>query len=458
MLLFLGHSCNFYTNNAQKALKKMIKKIKNFKIAFVMFNVLDKKYEYLLENLEINIESNLWSGFLLKNNVKNDVLLFLLSGEKKKNNQNLSHLIDHCQKEKYDLIFISADCPLKITGKLKKKLGKSVRDLSSIEKILKLHPDFYKQFYPNFKYKIFGIKKVTLKTASFFLCGCSYLNKIKNNPFYKSLNWKDKEKWRGCSYCASALSYKGIPYSRKVKILERQIKYLQKELPSLRIIEIPPPFSREFILAFSVLLKKFDLKALSFYVFFRPDDLVNTKKELEDLLKLMRKKSCSLLVENIGFENFSKKEITVLNRGYSPEMNEKAMEIFIYLKNRYPSTWITENTSASFILFEPFTSIEDLKINIARIIQLKKYFLSFYRLSFNKLVLKKDTPIYYLSKRAGLISRKPSPLDYCFKDQRIEKIYNTYKKFLNSIPENNQSRQALFFLMESLKINRVLTK
>ena len=122
---------------------------------------------------------------------------------------------------------------------------------------------------------------------------------------------------------------------------------------------------------------------------------------------------------------------------------------FFYFRKKYPRTWITKNTSASFILFEPFTNMEDLKINAARIIQFKKYFLSFYRVSFNKLRIAKDTPIYHLARKAGLILRQ-NPDSYCFKNSEIEKIYKNYIKLFNSSTVNNQSQRAIFSLIKSL--------
>lgn len=418
---------------------------KTQKIAFIIFNTLDGKSKLFLENLETNLEMNLWSGFLLEKNIKNEILFFLLSTEKE-NNRNLPYLIDYCKKEKYDSIFISTDCPSGMVEIIKKELSRKVYYMSDIEKILHFHPNFYNQFNPNFKYKFFGTKKPPiLKTACLFFYGCPYPKTLKNNYFYQSLNLK---KWKGCSYCSSALSYKTI----SVRNIKKQIGILKKLLPHLKLIEVPAPLSKDFISIIRILLKKTNLTSLSFYVFFRPDDLISNKEKIESLLKIMIKKKCSFIIENLGLENFSKKELTVLNRGYNPEINLEALKIFSYFKNKYPKAWKTERATASFILFEPFTDIEDLKLNIAQIAEFKKYFSIFNRISFNKLRMSKDTPIHYLAKKAGLISKPASNLNYRFQNPKIEKIYKTYKKLLNVPLINNQNQRVLSALTESLKL------
>jgi hypothetical protein len=220
-------------------------------------------------------------------------------------------------------------------------------------------------------------------------------------------------------------------------------------LPFLKIVEVPSPFSKDYIHVLSGLLKEKKLKPLSFYIFLRPDDLVKNKYEIEFLLKSMKKNRWSLFVENIGFENFSEKELSILNRGYKSEINIEALKTFFYFRKKYPKTWITKNTSASFILFEPFTDVGDLKINLAQIIRFKKYFLSFYRISFNKLRLSRDTPIYFLTRKEGLISKK-DPNNYNFRNLKIEKIYKKYIKLINSSIVKNQSQRAIFSLIKSL--------
>lgn len=416
--------------------------IKIPKIAFLVFSALDKKDKLILENLEISLETNLWSGFLLKKGIENDILLFLLSEKNRENNQNVYRLVDYCKKENYDFIFISADCPFEISEVIKKKLKRKVFDLSAIEKKFNFHPNFLKQFYPNFGYKIWGAQKVPiLRAASLLLCGCHYSQTIKNNYLYRFVNFK---KWKGCSYCSSALSYKVI----SIRSIKKQIEILKKSLPHLKLIEIPTPLSRDFLSIISVLLKDGDLNSLSLYVFFRPDDLVSNKEKIESLLKIMAKKDCSFIIENLGLENFSKKELAILNRGYGPEKNIEALKIFDYFKKKYPKIWRAERTSVSFILFGPFTEIKDLRINADYMTKFREYFFSFRRINFNKLRIEDDTPIYHLVKKAGLILKKNGYLDYRFNNPEIGRIYEDYIRF-SKLFSTDQQKAISFLIRES---------
>ncbi|MDD5066913.1 MAG: hypothetical protein PHF84_07675, partial [bacterium] len=366
---------------------------------------------------------------------------------------NLARLIAHCRQEDYSFIFIPDDFPAHMKAVIREELGQKVHDLSSIGGILRFHPDFYQEFRPNFKCRIFGTRQFPLKTASFYFYGCSYSGPIRNNPVFQACHHVPLLKWRGCSYCPSALSGKKISCARLGHLLKKQMDYLRKGLPSLRIIEVPSPFTRDFIRAFTGLLKRSSLRSLSFLVFFRPDDMVKNRIEMEDLLRLMKRKGCSFLVENIGFENFSGKELLLLNRGYGPEMNGEALKTFFYFKKKYPDTWITRNTSASFILFGPFTTVQDLKANITGILKLKRYFSAFYRISFNKLRIQKNTPVYYLCRKAGLLNQKSVSPDYRFRDTRVRRIHENFLKLMGTIPPQDHDMRILSFLFKSIKRN-----
>ncbi|MDD5067510.1 MAG: hypothetical protein PHF84_10750, partial [bacterium] len=69
--------------------------------AFIIFSTLDKKYHLLLDHLETNLDSNLWSGFLMKKGVPGDILLFLFFDDEQREQKNLARLIAHCRKEDY---------------------------------------------------------------------------------------------------------------------------------------------------------------------------------------------------------------------------------------------------------------------------------------------------------------------------------------------------------------------
>jgi len=418
--------------------------MKNSGIAFVIFNTYTKRFWG-------DIQTSLWSGFLKKKGIENDILLVLLRPDNQEANVgSINQLIKHCRTKKYKSVFLRSNYSSAITEKIKKELNQEIYFLNPEgEKVLNSFlknkiRDIRHYFYPSFKYKVFGLKNPgPPRMAAIYAFCCPYKKGLKENPYFRNIKQKEIKFWKGCSYCISAMNCgKEINQQERDRTLEQNVKYLKVHLPTLKYIQIP--FPGDSLGAIKNLVKEKNFRNVNFHVQFRSDTLAGEKEKIEEILNLMKKGNNAFFSSNIGFENFSPKELLLLNRGTSDKINLRALQVFSYFKNNYPRNWITEETTASFILFNPFTTIQDIKINLSYFLKFKNYFEMFKTLNFNKLKIPQDTPIYFLAKKENLLVVKNSLenvktscggyvsdfVDYKFKDPRIESLYKNYEDLL----------------------------
>jgi len=456
---------------------------KKFKTAFVIFNTLTKGNKFWGD-----FEMSFYSGLFDQAKALNDLLVVLLRpGEERKNIETINSFLKYCKKKKYDfIVFPSAWSPWLIkrsqdflkkpiyfldsldrnTGSIgnRNKLTNLVKNLIKKEKI-----DFRKYFKPNFNYdKIFGAPRLRQEVASIGASRCLYTKGIKDNYFYKTLNKNFVNKWRGCAYCFSAMNDKEIPTREKVETIKRQLVYLQKNLPYLKRVLFA--FPEDLFDPIEILLQdNLKLKPLTFHIQLRPDVIVKKKKQIERILNLMRKTKLSFYLSVVGFENFSERELLILNRGYKPEMNVKALKVLDYFFKKYPKEFVMKDAVASFILFEPFTRIDDLKININSILKLKDKFSIFRNININKLRIDRGMALYELAKKEGLVSKpgfedeteeltdlprggfRAGSVNYYFNETNVGLVYKIYHKILDKSSKIKKGINDKFLKIELLK-------
>jgi hypothetical protein len=438
--------------------------MKKNKIAFLIFDNFNSDTKMFFGDML----ASLYSGFLKNRGINNDILLVLFNNGNPRNNEIVfKDLIEHLKKRKYEYLFLRSKWSPEIINKiiyeigdrlffLNTEIGRRKFELLSGARVSEM--DFQHNFYPNFSYKIFGCKTRLVQRSSvlFFSDECKSNNKIYANPFYKKLLKNDSlNSWKGCSYCSSGFhlttdGLRKLERNTRVRVIRKQIEYLMNNLPSLRIIDLVYPENYFDDLFEIVNDAKFN--SLSFYINLRPDILVAKRRAIEKILLVMKKKKTAFLISNLGFENFSEKELLILNRNYTPDANLDALKIFCYFKKKYPENWRTQVSSASFILFEPFTAVSDLLINIQQINRMKDYFKSFAGLSFHKLRVIKNTPIFSLAQHSGLISNSNLAQDlaglsidgysgegvsYRFLDSKINKVFESFDSLLCSQNADN---------------------
>ncbi len=231
---------------------------------------------------------------------------------------------------------------------------------------------------------------------------CGYQRAITDNPFYREL--ADDPAFaahRGCAYCFNAISM-GRP-DTAVDVADQilsEVRDRRAMLPDLETIWLP--YAETFYDGLSAALEASVgdpmWRGLTLSMQCRPDVIAQRQRGIEALAKKAHAAGLTLKINVMGFENFSPREIEVLNRGVDPADLETAALILAEWRRAPPDGLDVSGTTPSFILFTPWTRLEDLELNLREIARLELLDANIERLRVGP-----SAPVHEKARRAGLL-------------------------------------------------------
>jgi hypothetical protein len=200
------------------------------------------------------------------------------------------------------------------------------------------------------------------------ICGnaCSYGRKIENNPIFRGISLKDCRRPYGCAFCSKQPGIK--PWRKKPLLLaKRQLQAFLKTHSGYRgrpRITIRGDQLFNSIDNFSMYVKD-NLPPSDLLFEIRADLLLKNEKKLKKACRILKGTGHVLHLCIVGIENFSHEELQRLNKGMTPEKNLKSLELIVKAIESFPDTFrFDEYGGASMILFNPWTTLKDLAINL----------------------------------------------------------------------------------------------
>jgi hypothetical protein len=196
---------------------------------------------------------------------------------------------------------------------------------------------------------------------------CGYKNRLRDNPFYRQIaDTAAMSDYRGCAHCLNAIPA-GVGSEEEVADrIVYQVRRDREVLPDLRTVWVA--FAETFFDALGIAFQRTRGDALwhglSFAMQCRPDVLAKRWPDLERVAGHAAACETELRVAVVGFENFSPREIDVLNRGAPPEDLEAAVGVMRRWEQQPPPGLRVQGWIPSFILFTPWTRPEDLQVNL----------------------------------------------------------------------------------------------
>ncbi len=270
---------------------------------------------------------------------------------------------------------------------------------------------------------------------------CNYKRSVKSNCFYRNINLSNLCKIRGCSFCINPDINKIDQWNN-----ERVGKHILAAIKTtpwrdfrkrLRIIgEIVINRIDEF---FDIILSE-KINNTDFLFNFRVDNFIRNRHKIKEALKRISKTDNRLYLALTGIENFSNVELERYNKGIRNYDIFRFLSIIFQLKYNYPHHFdYSEYGGFSLILFNPFTRIEDLRLNYHLIKYLNIEQLCG-KLFTSRIRLYKELPFFYLAKKSDLIANKykekifdtasqnfyKKEIPWKYKDRRVE----DFNKFL----------------------------
>jgi hypothetical protein len=262
---------------------------------------------------------------------------------------------------------------------------------------------------------------------------CSYKATIDSNPFFAEL--ADDPSFaghRGCAYCFNghrmpAEAPPGAPVRDKADRLLDELRSRRAMLPGLKTVWMP--FAEAF---YDGLLEAFDRSTgdpvwhgLTMSMQCRPDVIVSRRADIELLARKAERAQTVIKIAVVGYENFSPAELQRMNRGVTPaDLASAAAILGSWARDPIPGLDV-KGYIPSFILFNPWTTLEDLELNLREI---QRHGLA--SANIERMRIGSATPLYEMARRAKLTSSGPvrlavhpngyfSETGYSFRDARV---------------------------------------
>ncbi|MBI5241278.1 MAG: hypothetical protein HY926_12470 [Elusimicrobia bacterium] len=228
---------------------------------------------------------------------------------------------------------------------------------------------------------------------------CEYRTPVSANPLYRGLRLSHR--MMGCAFCNAAPLRK--PAQDVVAFAARQVAAACGQLPARA--------ERRFELRCQGLWRRLEefirelvrLKARRAELIFSPriDELLATRAGLRRCLPLLAANGLAVRIYGMGVENFSAAENLRLNKGITARQVHEAAAFIAATAAAWPEQFRCERGRLSMILFTPWTTLRDLRLNGAHIARCP--LINSCGVLDQRLQLFKDRPITQLAKRDGLV-------------------------------------------------------
>ncbi|HAZ07018.1 MAG TPA: hypothetical protein DCZ01_00530 [Elusimicrobia bacterium] len=241
---------------------------------------------------------------------------------------------------------------------------------------------------------------------------CSYRAPVARNPFYRRLQLPSVS--MGCSFCA-------MPDLRSSHWnIENSVAFAVKQIESVCRQRPTPGVEKRINLCGFELWRRFEelVRALvqrgvcgvELNFMLRLDELLNARRVIERCLPLLAENGAALRINGLSVENFSPDENRRLHKGITAEQVHEATAFLIDTNARWPAQFRLPFGGLGMILFTPWTTPEDLRINLDNIERCRLIDRAF-ALS-RRLMLFRDVPITLLAEQDGLLVKESESIFY----------------------------------------------
>ncbi len=278
-------------------------------------------------------------------------------------------------------------------------------------------------------------------------CACHYRKPLAKNPIFQQIDPATLAKHYGCSFCILPLEKTKV--SNTVKIVSHQIRKTLSTIPGVRKFSIYVPLSS--LPRLSNMLTKRDF-GIELYIESRVDDVIENITTLESIVDDLRAKKLRIVFHSVGFENLSPHLLALFNKDISPEQISTSILLLDGISLKHPDVFgFRESSNHGFILFTPWTTLEDLEINIEGIIKHRLYELVS-DIFTSRLRLYPGTPLYSLADLhcciepiltqalPDTINIRVNDIPWVFLDQRTASVYRIFQSTSPRIDKKRHPR------------------
>ncbi|MCX5795057.1 MAG: hypothetical protein NTY77_06155 [Elusimicrobia bacterium] len=233
---------------------------------------------------------------------------------------------------------------------------------------------------------------------------CPYRRPLARNPFFRGLSLPPGA--GGCSFC-SAPHADSSPLRDPVSFAVRVVAAALRQ-------PVPEGVERRFEFEGGAIWARLEeffkalaarrLRGAEFWFSPRVDTLLAARPAISRCLPLLARQGFALRLYTMGLENFSARENLRLNKGISAAQIRAAADFIAATAARWPREFRFPCGNMSMIMFTPWTTLADLRINLRH---MSRYpLISGSEVIDQRLQLFPSLPITLLARRDGLVTRK----------------------------------------------------
>jgi hypothetical protein len=245
-------------------------------------------------------------------------------------------------------------------------------------------------------------RRRTLEVSS----GCPFADKAAANPQFAGVDMPKGIADQGCSFCFMGGDYRNLPVAQAVRVQVDQLRYWQDHGADLQEAVLRDQSALRYLPQLVQACQQEGLKPLGLLVPGRGDAILRWGKELRRAAQMCEGTGWWFTIHLIGFESFSQRQLELYNKGATVEDYAKALEQMRALHRDFPLGFQPYAYGASsFILFNPWTELEDLD-QTAQFCEAHAVGALARGLTLSRLRLYPNLPLYWKAKLDGLLDER----------------------------------------------------
>ena len=274
--------------------------------------------------------------------------------------------------------------------------------------------------------------------------GCPFSKPVRDNPAFAGVEL-DAEgvTLAGCSFCFMGGDYDALPWRETVSVHLDQIATWQAGLERLDEVVLRDQHAIRYLPHLLRAAIARGLPPVGVLVPGRGDAILRYGDALREAAEIAAGSGFWFSLYLIGFESFSESQLQRYNKGVSPAEYAAALRELRALHRAHPDTFrLFAYGSSSFILWEPWASLDDLDANVRFIEEHGVARLSS-GLAATRLRLYPNLPLYWRAKRDGLLVASEAATDrgaaqtgyaaearWCYVDGRVAAVEELVRRLL----------------------------
>ena len=237
--------------------------------------------------------------------------------------------------------------------------------------------------------------------------GCPFSDPVQRNVEFADVDLSDSDiTLKGCAFCFMGGDYRALPVPQTVQVHIEQIAYYQAHLPHLAEVILRDQSALRYLPQLLQTAIDKGLKPLGFLLPGRGDAILRFGPQLRQAAEIAHKSGFWFTIHLIGFESFSQPQLDLYNKGVTVAEYAEALKQMRELHRQYPDSFALHKYGASsFILFNPWTTLQDLRDNVDFCRDHALLDMA-HGLTLTRLRLYPNLPLYWKAKKDGLLQEK----------------------------------------------------